>query len=95
MTDFVYFCRTMTFAAMDTTSNALSQILHLLAQHPDVQTRLRQEILDARQRSDSRDLSYDELCALPFLDAVCRETLRVYVLRFFCVPIHALPYGTC
>ncbi|TBU46705.1 cytochrome P450 [Dichomitus squalens] len=69
---------TMTFAAMDTTSNALSQILHLLAQHPDVQTRVRQEILEARHRSDTRDLSYDELCALPFLDAICRETLRVH-----------------
>ncbi len=67
----------MTFAAMDTTSNMLSQILHLLAQQPDVQERLRQEIL--RASSDGCPLSYDELHTLPFLDAVCRETLRLYV----------------
>ena len=71
--------RTMTFAAMDTTSNALSQILHLLAQHPQAQDRLRAEVLEARHRSDTDDISYDELSTLPFLDAVCRETLRVYV----------------
>ncbi|KAI1784540.1 cytochrome P450 [Ganoderma leucocontextum] len=69
---------TMTFAAMDTTSNALSQILHLLAQHPDAQERLREEILEARHRSNTHDISYDELSTLPFLDVVCRETLRVH-----------------
>ena len=68
---------TMTFAAMDTTSNVLSQILHLLAQHQDVQTRLRSEILEARH--GGQEISYDQLCALPLLDAICRETLRLYV----------------
>ncbi|KAI0718795.1 cytochrome P450 [Cerioporus squamosus] len=67
---------TMTFAAMDTTSNMLSQILHLLAQKPDVQTRLRKEILGAT--TGGKELSYDELSTLPFLDAVCRETLRLH-----------------
>ncbi|KAI0828713.1 cytochrome P450 [Trametes gibbosa] len=67
---------TMTFAAMDTTSNALSRILHLLAEHPDVQERVRAEVREASH--DGRDLPYDELVALPYLDAVCRETLRLY-----------------
>ncbi|KAH9852301.1 cytochrome P450 [Lenzites betulinus] len=67
---------TMTFAAMDTTSNVLSQILHLLAQHPDVQERVRAEVLEASH--DGRDIPYDELVALPYLDAVCRETLRMF-----------------
>ena len=61
---------------MDTTSNALSRILHLLAQHPDVQEKLRQELLDA---GAADGLAYEELNRLPFLDSVCRETLRVYV----------------
>ena len=60
---------------MDTTSNALSRILQLLAQHPDVQDKLRTEILDAQGGQDA-DLSYDDLVKLPYLDAVCRETLR-------------------
>ena len=65
---------------MDTTANAMSRILHLLAQHPDVQEKLRQEVMEARTRGD---LDYDALHALPFLDAVCRETLRLYVYLVF------------
>ncbi|RDB26333.1 hypothetical protein Hypma_006808 [Hypsizygus marmoreus] len=67
---------TLTFAAMDTTSNALSRILHLLATHPKVQDKLRAEVKAAREQGG--DLPYDEISSLPFLDAVCRETLRLY-----------------
>jgi Cytochrome P450 len=28
-------------------------------------------------RIERRDLTYDDLMALPYLDAVCKETLRV------------------
>ncbi|KAH9841449.1 cytochrome P450 [Rhodofomes roseus] len=63
------------FAGMDTTSNALSRILYLLAQHPEVQEKLRQELLSA---GAADGIPYDELNRLPFLDSVCRETLRVY-----------------
>ncbi|KAF8805218.1 cytochrome P450 [Phlegmacium glaucopus] len=66
----------LTFTAMDTTSSALARILHLLSIHQDVQSKLRQEIVDARNRHGN--LEYDELTALPYLDAVCRETLRLY-----------------
>ena len=59
---------------MDTTSNALAMTLHLLAQHPDVQDNLRNEVLEA---SNGEDLDYDTLVGLPYLDAVCRETLRL------------------
>lgn len=64
---------------MDTTSNALSRIFGVLATHPEAQETLRQEILDARERIGDKDFTYDELEALPFLDAVCRETLRLWV----------------
>lgn len=67
--------RTLIFAAMDTTSSALARILHLLALHPKVQDKLRKEVKDAY--GDRADLGYDELVALPYLDAVCRETLRL------------------
>ncbi|RPD54899.1 cytochrome P450 [Lentinus tigrinus ALCF2SS1-7] len=66
---------TFIFAAMDTTSNALSMTLFLLAQHPEVQEKLRQEILEAAK---GEDLGYDTLVSLPYLDAVCRETLRLH-----------------
>ena len=76
--------RTLTFAAMDTTSGALGRILSLLSIHQDVQNKLRQEITTARK---SGDLSYDELVSLPYLDAVCRDTLRVYAYY----PFHYYP----
>lgn len=68
---------TLTFAAMDTTSNALSLTLWRLAQNPQVQAKLRQEILDAQEAHDGANIGYDDLVALPYLDAVCRETLRM------------------
>ena len=69
--------RTLTFAAMDTTSSGLSRILWLLANHQDVQDKLRFEIREAQKKTDSADLPYNELVGLPYLDAVCRESLRL------------------
>ncbi|EEB90065.1 hypothetical protein MPER_11779 [Moniliophthora perniciosa FA553] len=69
---------TLIFAAMDTTSNALARTLLLLAENPSVQTRLREEIVRAREDNNGNDLSYDALVSLPYLDCICRETLRMY-----------------
>ncbi|KAF5339400.1 hypothetical protein D9611_009907 [Ephemerocybe angulata] len=68
---------TLTFAAMDTTSNALARILHLLATHQDVQDKLRKEIREAHF-IHGEELDYESLTALPYLDAICRETLRLH-----------------
>ncbi|PPR03310.1 hypothetical protein CVT26_007784 [Gymnopilus dilepis] len=68
---------TLTFAATDTTSSALSRTLHMLAQHKDVQDRLREEVRNARQNNNGQDLDWNELDSLPYLDAVCKETLRL------------------
>ncbi|KAI8995433.1 cytochrome P450 [Trametes punicea] len=70
---------TMVLAGMDTTANSLARILLLLAEHPDVQERLRAEILQAVELQGNGDvLDFDTLMELPYLDAVCRETLRVH-----------------
>ncbi|RXW17125.1 hypothetical protein EST38_g8730 [Candolleomyces aberdarensis] len=68
---------TLTFAATDSTSTALSRIMHVLSEHQDVQDKLRAEIRQAHEEHGPR-LPYDVLVALPLLDAVCRETLRLY-----------------
>ncbi|KAF7365772.1 putative cytochrome P450 4d20 [Mycena venus] len=59
------FCKmsTFIFAATETTSTALAQIVYLLAQNPE---------------AAGEDIPYDTLMQLPYLDAVCRETLRLY-----------------
>ncbi|THH09099.1 hypothetical protein EW145_g2244 [Phellinidium pouzarii] len=64
------------FAGHETTTGAVSRILHQLALNPDVQSRLRDEVSAARK--EHGDLEYDVLMGLPYLDAICRETLRVY-----------------
>ena len=69
--------RTLIFAAMDTTSSALARIMYMLATNPEAQDRLRAEVRAAKEQYGT--LSYDELEAMPFLDAVCRETLRLCV----------------
>lgn len=51
-------------------------MLHLLALHQDVQHELRREI---RNATSEGDLSYDKLMALPYLEAICKETLRLCV----------------
>ena len=74
-------------AATDTTSNALVRVLQLLAEHQDVQDKVRAELCEAGP--DGQDIPYDQLVALPYLDAICRETLRLYVslLTISCVSV--------
>ncbi|KAH7319570.1 cytochrome P450 [Rhizoctonia solani] len=64
---------TLIFAGHETTSGALTRILQLLASNSAIQDRLRAELEEAPEA-----LSYDELHALPYLDALCRETLRLF-----------------
>jgi cytochrome P450 len=49
-------------------------MFQVLADHPDVQEELRAEVTAAHAHGDP---SYAELMALPLLDAICRETLRM------------------
>jgi cytochrome P450 len=67
-------CRTLIFAGHDTTSVALSRILHVLSLHPESSGEAAPRV-DGRP-SERRDIPYDDLMKLPYLDAVCKETLR-------------------
>ncbi|KAJ7495791.1 cytochrome P450 [Mycena galericulata] len=61
---------TIILAGTDTTSSALSRLFHILSQNPEVQNTLRSEILSGK-------LDYESVSALPYLDSVIRETLRL------------------
>jgi len=63
-------------AAHETTAHALARIFHLLALNPEDQIRIRQEVTEAQAEGD---LTYDKLMALPYLDAVVRESMRLSV----------------
>lgn len=64
----------MTVAGTDTTANSIARMLHRLAELPNVQDTLRREIVEAQCDGN---ISFEKLIQLPYLNAVCRETLRV------------------
>lgn len=70
---------TLVFAGQDSTSAGICTALYELASHPDAQERLRAEVTEARSAVAGGEVAYDDLDNLPFLDAVCRETLRLWV----------------
>jgi cytochrome P450 len=61
---------------MDTTSSALARTFNTLSLNQEVQEKARQEILEAIQEH-GENLPYDVVVELPYLDAVCREILRL------------------
>ncbi|KAG0053616.1 hypothetical protein BGZ83_000757 [Gryganskiella cystojenkinii] len=68
---------TAVFAGHETTSASLSWTFYQLACNPEVQTRLREET--RKLYSDTNGTpSYDELSSLPYLNAVVRESLRLW-----------------
>ncbi|XP_077880841.1 cytochrome P450 3A19-like [Ictidomys tridecemlineatus] len=64
------------FDGYETSSSALSFILYELATHPDVQTKLQQEIDAALPNKASA--TYDIVLQMEYLDMVVNETLRLY-----------------
>ncbi|XP_058536718.1 cytochrome P450 3A6-like [Ochotona princeps] len=67
---------TFLFAGYETTSNALSFIMYLLATHSDVQQKLQQEVDSAF--SNQALVTYDAIMQMEYLDMVVNETLRLY-----------------
>ncbi|KAF9455886.1 cytochrome P450 [Collybia nuda] len=63
------------FAGTDTTSTAMCRCLQELARHPTIQAQLRDEVTKADAHGD---IDFDVISTLPVLDAVCKETLRMY-----------------
>jgi cytochrome P450 len=71
----------MTFLAAghETTSSALTWAIYLLCLHPEVQTRLREEIHNNLESIDSdTPMTPAAIDKLPLLHAVCQETLRFF-----------------
>jgi cytochrome P450 len=68
-------------AGHETTATAITWMLYALSINQDAQRRLRNELLQTfgrPQHSSSRPLTYDEINALPFLNACVKELLRCY-----------------
>ncbi|CAE6506371.1 unnamed protein product [Rhizoctonia solani] len=65
------------FAGHETTSTAVSRILEILAQRPDVQVRVREELRQYFEANPD-ETHHDALLELPYLDGIVREALRLY-----------------
>ncbi|KAI0933177.1 hypothetical protein AcV7_004723 [Taiwanofungus camphoratus] len=65
---------TFLMAGHETGSNATTWCLYALAKAPEAQRKLREELWSV----PTENPTMDELMALPYLDSVIRETLRVY-----------------
>ena len=73
-------CVLFFFAGNDTTSNALTWALRLLAFHPEAQERVQAEI-DDNLPSEDNSITFDMVNSnMPYLDRVLTETLRMYPL---------------
>lgn len=71
----------MTFLAAghETTASAFTWAVYSLSQHPDVQKRLRDEIHAHIDSLDTADkITHDVIDNMPYLHAVCQETLRLW-----------------
>ncbi|XP_063988903.1 cytochrome P450 6k1-like [Diachasmimorpha longicaudata] len=64
-------------AGFESSSTILSFSLYELAVQPEIQNRLREEIIDAIEKNGGR-ISYELIMELPYLDMVISETLRKY-----------------
>ncbi|KAL8636826.1 MAG: hypothetical protein Q9228_005825 [Teloschistes exilis] len=76
----------MTFLAAghETSASALTWAIYLLAKHPDIQARLRDELTHSSLPHPSDDptssavVTAETIEKLPYLNAVCREVLRLF-----------------
>jgi len=66
---------TMLLAGHETTAIALSFAIYMLSEHPAAAARVREELA---AKVGDRPVKLSDLAALPLLDAVVRETMRLY-----------------
>ena len=70
---------TMMAAGHETTSSALSWCAYLLSKHPEIQSRVRDEVRATLPSPDSGvPINAAEIDALTWLNAVCLEVVRLY-----------------
>lgn len=74
---------TLLFAGQDTSAATLSWTLHLLSLYPDIQQKVTDEVRAVM--NDSEDVSRADFSQMPWLDAVLKESMRLYPVAPFIV----------
>lgn len=72
-------CITLFVAGHETTAAALTWTWYLLAQHPEIARRLNDEVNSVLGKDP---ITFEKLAQMPFLEAVVKETLRLYPPAF-------------
>ena len=72
---------TLFVAGYETTATAIAWTLYWTHHYPHIHTKIRQEIQDAKADTDALALT-----KLPYLGAVCNETLRIYPVAMLTFP---------
>lgn len=72
---------TLLFGGHETTASSLAWAFYWIHHLPEVRDKLLQEL-----ESLARDADPSEIARLPYLSAVCSETLRIYPTVFFALP---------
>ncbi|KOC61113.1 Cytochrome P450 9e2 [Habropoda laboriosa] len=80
--DIICHAFTFFFGGFDTVSSQSAFIAHMLAENPEAQTRLQEEIDEALERTNGQ-LTYETINEMKYLDAVVNETLRLYPIVVF------------
>ena len=66
-------------AGFDSTPHTMNSIIIFLCKHPDAYAKLKQEIMEAHQRGNLSEVpKWTEVNKLPYLDAVMKESMRLY-----------------
>ena len=75
---YVFFFNHYPNIGYDTTGMTLSYLSYELANNPEVQARLQEEIDEAFEDADDQFPDYSVIQSLPYLDMVIHETLRYH-----------------
>uniref|UniRef100_A0A1I8PTZ9 Cytochrome P450 n=1 Tax=Stomoxys calcitrans TaxID=35570 RepID=A0A1I8PTZ9_STOCA len=71
-------------AGFETSSSTMSFCLYELARHPDIQDKLREEILQTLRDNEEEGMTYESIHNMAYLEQVISETLRLYAtLSYF------------
>ncbi|XP_075166042.1 cytochrome P450 6g1-like [Haematobia irritans] len=87
----------MTVGGFETSSTTIANTLLELAKQPDLQIRLKDEILKCFSQTEGLKISYEDIGKLEYMDMVVSETLRLYpvlpVLERVCNQEHMGSYS--
>lgn len=69
-------CFLFFIAALEPLSGAMSFALHELMEYPDVQEKLYEEVQESKDQLEGKQVTYDILHKMPYMDMVVSEVLR-------------------